>query len=244
MLAAHELGYINGEYVFMDVELFPFKGDYWGDHGWYRGDADDAKARVAYEALLRIGLYESKSPLFDEFSRELKRRALVEYGFDYGEEKVNFFAGAFRDAVHLYGIALNETLEAGEDPTDGHTFTHTMWNRNFVGVTDKVFIDDNGDRKTSFTVYDMNPDNGQFEPVAYYWGHNAGYSPVTGKWIHWPGGATSAPPDEPYCGFTHEKQRCVDKGIVPEALYPCAVRVLFRCPNKVMLQKDNLSNTM
>ena len=27
MLAAKELGYINGEYVFMDVELFPFKGE-------------------------------------------------------------------------------------------------------------------------------------------------------------------------------------------------------------------------
>ena len=33
----------------------------------------------------------------------------------------------------------------------------------FAGVTDKIYIDNNGDRKTSFTVYDMNPDNGQFE---------------------------------------------------------------------------------
>ena len=27
MLAALDLGYINGEYVFLDVELFPFKGE-------------------------------------------------------------------------------------------------------------------------------------------------------------------------------------------------------------------------
>ena len=27
MLAAHDLGYTNGEYVFLDVELFPFKGE-------------------------------------------------------------------------------------------------------------------------------------------------------------------------------------------------------------------------
>ncbi|KAI0222779.1 hypothetical protein LSAT2_025943, partial [Lamellibrachia satsuma] len=87
MLAAQELGYTNGEYVFLDVELFPFKGNYWGDHGWYRGDSDDARAKAAYDALLRIGLYESKSPLFDEFSTELKRRAKLEYGFDYGQEK-------------------------------------------------------------------------------------------------------------------------------------------------------------
>ncbi|KAI0222781.1 Atrial natriuretic peptide receptor 3, partial [Lamellibrachia satsuma] len=133
MLAAQELGYTNGEYVFLDVQLFPFKGNYWGDHGWYRGDSDDARAKAAYEALLRIGLYESKSPLFDEFSTELKRRAKLEYGFDYGQEKVNFFVGAFHDAVLLYGIALNETLEAGRDPTDGHNVTRVMWDRHFVG---------------------------------------------------------------------------------------------------------------
>ena len=63
-------------------------GNYWGDHGWYRGDSDDARAKAAYDALLRIGLYESKSPLFDEFSTELKRRAKLEYDFDYGQEKV------------------------------------------------------------------------------------------------------------------------------------------------------------
>ena len=27
MLAALDLGYINGEYVFMDVEMFPFHGE-------------------------------------------------------------------------------------------------------------------------------------------------------------------------------------------------------------------------
>jgi len=68
---------------------------------------------------------------------------------------VNFFAGAFRDAVHLYGIALNETLEAGEDPTDGHTFTHTMWNRNFVGMSSRsnTFIASALLRRVSIAFY-------------------------------------------------------------------------------------------
>ena len=52
------------------------------------------------------------------------------------------------------------------------------------------------------------------QPVAQYWGDTPGYSPITGKSIHWPGGATSAPPDEPFCGFMYEKERCVPKGIV------------------------------
>lgn len=29
------------------------QSSYWGDHGWKIGDADDAKARNAYESLLR-----------------------------------------------------------------------------------------------------------------------------------------------------------------------------------------------
>jgi len=31
------------------------------------------------------------------------------------------------------------------------------------GVTDEIFIDDNGDRDTSFTIYDMNAATGEFE---------------------------------------------------------------------------------
>ncbi len=44
MLEAYDLGYtISGDYVFMDVELFPFPGDYWGNHSWQRGDHLDEK---------------------------------------------------------------------------------------------------------------------------------------------------------------------------------------------------------
>ena len=61
-------------------------GNYWGDHGWRRGDSDDNRAKVAYDALLRVGLYESKSQLFEEFAVKVKRRAKVDYGFDYDKE--------------------------------------------------------------------------------------------------------------------------------------------------------------
>ena len=69
-------------------------GGYWGDHGWYRDDADDNRAKEAYDALLRIGLYESQSSLFDQFSRALKERAKADYGFDYDEanEKVGIIS--------------------------------------------------------------------------------------------------------------------------------------------------------
>jgi atrial natriuretic peptide receptor A len=46
---------------------------------------------------------------------------------------VNSFVGAFHDAVLLYALAVNETLEAGIDPTNGSEVTKRMWNKTFKG---------------------------------------------------------------------------------------------------------------
>ena len=48
--------------------------------------------------------------------------------------QVNSFVGAFHDAVILYALALNETLEAGLDATNGTEITRRMWNRTFEGL--------------------------------------------------------------------------------------------------------------
>ncbi|TMW41793.1 hypothetical protein DOY81_013127 [Sarcophaga bullata] len=50
MLAAYALGMTNGDWVFLDVEIF--QSSYWGDHDWEMGDPDDSRARKAYEALV------------------------------------------------------------------------------------------------------------------------------------------------------------------------------------------------
>lgn len=79
MLAAHAMGMTNGDWTFLDVEIFQVnrtlselkhylhfddyrdepllicitQSTYWGDHGWKVDDEDDARARKAYESLLR-----------------------------------------------------------------------------------------------------------------------------------------------------------------------------------------------
>lgn len=84
MLAAYDLGYVqSGEYVFIDVELFPFNSSYWGDHSWYRNDGYDAVAKVAYESILRVALHEPSGIQYESFAEEVKRRAKLEYNFDY-----------------------------------------------------------------------------------------------------------------------------------------------------------------
>ena len=79
--------------------------------------------------------------------------------------KVNFFIGAFYDGVYLLGMALNETLSEGGNIRDGLAITRRMWDRDFIGITGHVRIDDNGDRDADYSILDLDP--------------------ITGKWVRW-----------------------------------------------------------
>lgn len=84
MLSAYDLGYPqSGEYVFVDVELFPFHSSYWGDHSWRRDDARDGDAKTAFQSILRIALVSHTGPNYESFANEVKRRSKQDYGFDY-----------------------------------------------------------------------------------------------------------------------------------------------------------------
>ncbi|XP_048251029.1 atrial natriuretic peptide receptor 1-like isoform X2 [Haliotis rufescens] len=207
MIHAHDLNFDNGEYVFFNIDLFSSKNE--SEASWYREDDPperNEKARKAYEALMTVTLRKPTSPAYRKFSEEVKRRAQVMYpDFTYGEEEVNSFVGAFHDAVILYALALNETIQAGGKISDGANITRRMWNRTFEGITGTVSIDANGDRNADYSLLDMNPDSGKFEVVANYFGNKKRYEPVPGKEIHWAGGRTSPPPDVPKCGFDGAK---------------------------------------
>ncbi|XP_006816727.1 atrial natriuretic peptide receptor 3-like, partial [Saccoglossus kowalevskii] len=173
MLAAHDLGMtkINkktgrAEYAFFNIQLFD--SAYFGDIGWKNGtegDARDEDAKEAYRSLMTLTLRKPDTKEYQDFAREVKQRALEDYGFDYDKEgeDVNSFVGAFHDAVILYALALNETLEEGGTPRDGHTITHKMWNRTFEGISGDVRIDDNGDRDADYSLLEMTDiENGTF----------------------------------------------------------------------------------
>ncbi|GFR70172.1 guanylate cyclase [Elysia marginata] len=165
MIKAHELEFDNGEYVFFNIDLF-------SSHNatlkpWYRAndtDARNAAARKAYESLMTVTLRQPTSPKYKQFSKDVKAKAAQIYpNFTYGDEEVNSFVGAFYDAVILYAHALNETIEAGGNVTDGINITRRMWNRTFDGITGKVSIDENGDRNADYSLLDMDPKTGEFQ---------------------------------------------------------------------------------
>lgn len=119
MLAAHQIGMTNGEYAFfnIDVSYRPASDQPWLDTN--STEAENIKARDAFRALKTITLKAPSSPEYKKFKDRVTE--LAESKFEWSKSfdidyELNSFTSAFYDAVVLYAIAVNETLEAGQDP--------------------------------------------------------------------------------------------------------------------------------
>ncbi|GFR98936.1 guanylate cyclase [Elysia marginata] len=165
MIQAHHLNFDNGEYVFFNIDLFSSQNA--TALAWHRPEESDQRnedARAAYESLMTVSLRKPTSTAYEEFSQDVRDKSAAMYkNFTAVEQEVNSFVGAFHDAVILYALALNDTIEAGGDIKDGHSITARMWNRSFSGITGTVSIDRNGDRNADYSLLDLNTDTDAFE---------------------------------------------------------------------------------
>jgi len=66
---------------------------------------------------------------------DVEHKCTIYYFNFFYNQQVNSFVSAFHDAVLLYALAVNETLQAGIDPTNGSEVTRRMWNKTFIGET-------------------------------------------------------------------------------------------------------------
>ncbi|WAR31767.1 ANPRA-like protein [Mya arenaria] len=71
------------------------------------------------------------------------------------------------------------------------------------GIGGPVFVNENGDRDTDFTLLDLDPITGKFRTVAQYLGWTKTFELITDVPVHWPRRNT-APPNKPECGFMGE----------------------------------------
>ncbi|XP_053386879.1 atrial natriuretic peptide receptor 1-like [Mercenaria mercenaria] len=209
MITAHELGFDNGEFVFLNIDSGESENEF--DLPWYREEDTverNNKARNAYEALMLISLRKQKSPEYSSFSNEVKLRSKLRYqNFTSYEGEVNSYVGAFHDAVVLYALALNETIEAGESITDGSAVTRRMWNKTINGITGAVTIDEKGDRIMDYSLLDMDPNTGKFQVVLNYVGQSKEVVPEPGTRIHWGADYDNVPSASFCCWPTF---RCID----------------------------------
>uniref|UniRef100_A0A0N5ATB9 Guanylate cyclase n=1 Tax=Syphacia muris TaxID=451379 RepID=A0A0N5ATB9_9BILA len=198
MLAASELNMINsGTYVFINIDISTGSLT---KTPWIRGDKDDDAARLAFRALKTISLRRDKLDEYKQFEKDVAVLAENKYEYSKHAKKnysMNNFISAFYEAVYLYALALNETLEAHLDPRCGEDITSKMWNRSFAGITGNVSIDSNGDRLSDYSLLDYDPDKDEFVEVAYYSGHEKKLTKAAN--LHWVNG--HAPKDWPVCGW-------------------------------------------
>lgn len=119
--------------------------------------------------------------------------------------KVSSYVTAFHEAVHVYALGLNDTLAEGHHYIDGTMITKKIWNRTFSGIAGNVAVDSNGDRLVDYTLFDMNPETGDFEAVMIFDSLAQKFFEVEGKKIHWANDRDRPPPDTPPCGFDGER---------------------------------------
>uniref|UniRef100_A0AC34RA74 Receptor ligand binding region domain-containing protein n=1 Tax=Panagrolaimus sp. JU765 TaxID=591449 RepID=A0AC34RA74_9BILA len=110
----------SGKYTFINIDLST------GSHvekPWIRGtdmnSPENVKAKEAYKALKIVSLKRNDSNEFKNLKMRIKERAEKKYNYSQknGKEyQMNNFVLGFYDAVLLYAIGLNKTLEAGLDP--------------------------------------------------------------------------------------------------------------------------------
>ncbi|OWF54640.1 Atrial natriuretic peptide receptor 2 [Mizuhopecten yessoensis] len=161
MLTFYDLGMALGDYAVIFIRLFV--GDDVGNMSWMRNDANDAKARKAYDSVLLVQPRRPESPEFLQFEQDVKNRSLQDYNFIYGDIEVNIFITAFYDSFLIYAQILNETLTDGGDILDGFNLTRRIWGRTFQGIGGTIAIDHNGDRDTDFSLLDMDTSTGDFK---------------------------------------------------------------------------------
>uniref|UniRef100_A0A1I8GAT2 Guanylate cyclase n=1 Tax=Macrostomum lignano TaxID=282301 RepID=A0A1I8GAT2_9PLAT len=229
MIRAEELGFINGEYVFFNIDLF--SSEKLTVRPWRRVNDTaerNSKAFRAYRSLMTITLRKPNSPEYRNFSRQVKELAYHKYNFTYPEEEVNSFVGAFHDAVLLYALAINDTLRehGSEGIRNGSLVTEKMKSRSFEGITGTVSINKNGDRNADYSLLDMDKDTGEFAVVAHYNGNKKVYELVKDRQIDWNNEENLPPKDIPTCGFDYSLCK---KDLTQMALYAVVVLLVLIC---------------
>uniref|UniRef100_A0A672GKT1 Guanylate cyclase n=1 Tax=Salarias fasciatus TaxID=181472 RepID=A0A672GKT1_SALFA len=149
------------QYVFFYIDVFASSLATSDQRPWARGDQDDAIAKEAFKNVKILTYQEPQNPEYKQFVQNLKTDAQNMFNYTIQDSLVsmNIIAGGFYDGLMLYTHALNETMAASRTRPSGKVVTDRMWNRIFHGVTGLVHLDENGDRETSFALWDLRDTN-------------------------------------------------------------------------------------
>ncbi|XP_021357153.1 atrial natriuretic peptide receptor 1-like [Mizuhopecten yessoensis] len=145
--------------------------------------------------------------------------------------KIPYPAANLYEAMYLYALAMNTTLDHGGNISDGQTLTDALWNKTFSTVTGDVSLNANGDRQQSYKVEQIVSGTnfslkqiGQYRSEVGYYEEESSVSPI------WPGQRLDAPADSPACGYSGEFCKGVTEADIIRILifsFVCVVLVVL-----------------
>ncbi|XP_055349485.1 atrial natriuretic peptide receptor 1-like [Paramacrobiotus metropolitanus] len=212
MLAANEIGYTDGDHVFLTIQLYELA--YWGRIAPNIGDASDKLAAQAFRHLLLIAFYEQEAPNEENFGRQLRNIARNKYNFVMNPlESIDPIVAGHYEAIMMYASAVTDLYNDSSNTVDYHNGTLLityMSNTSFTGFEGKtMWIGEDRQRDKDFQVSYFNRASMKFEPFLQYLQHavdgakNATFNHVNE--LMWPRPGGKLPPNEPVCGFRNNK---------------------------------------
>ncbi|OWA52165.1 Atrial natriuretic peptide receptor 2 [Hypsibius exemplaris] len=208
---AHRRGMCNGDYAFFMLD--PFKTDFLSPSP--QNDVmDDFDATSQCYALFILSLrFDQKDPAFKTFAQQVRDHTHVAVGAPPPE--VNYYSATFHDAVLVYAVALNETIQEGRPGNNVDYMGNKMVNRTFAGCIGPLYMDPDGDRAADFELYQTirreatsTETTPAFVKVAQFIGSRAVYEPV--KPIQWLNAANTPVINRPPCDYDGNDPVCLN----------------------------------
>ena len=141
-----------------------------------------------YESLFVLTVQVPQTKTFQQFAKDVIQKSRTEFNTSFTTKDVNIILAGFHDSVIMYSQAVTDVILSGEDPCDGFQVTHRLWNRTFANLlSGNIFINENGDKETDYTLKDFNPDSLEMRSVINYSGRDNKIVWMNLSDIHWPG---------------------------------------------------------
>ncbi|XP_052805172.1 atrial natriuretic peptide receptor 1-like isoform X4 [Mya arenaria] len=191
MCAAETAGLLDGNHVFIAIDfayMTTFKS------------AADRPCTLPkdLEGMLDVTIQlDEEYDGYKTFVQELNLRTSEIHGVEIG-----IHMGMLYDAVYLYALGLDKTLELGLDERNGSQIIDQLLLHSFQGITGEVRINVNGTRNANFTMH--NVFMGTYRPVAHGNTSRGGLYFDEDAMIYWHGGSTTPPLGRPVCGWNGE----------------------------------------
>ncbi|GMT06605.1 hypothetical protein PENTCL1PPCAC_28779, partial [Pristionchus entomophagus] len=147
MLAVKKQEMKGAEYVY----ILPWLAHIADHYPWEASNLDKQEVKHAFESTIIITAHGYDRKFFDEFQdRFSKKTGIISTHF----ATINYMS--LYDALFLYGLALRDAFEESQDYNvhkNGSLIWNKMTNRQFIGTTGQVLINNKAIRVPSYAVY-------------------------------------------------------------------------------------------